>query len=76
MRLVCCTLLEGLHFPGIPGLLPHVPIFAHGLQMACILFRHHVPLACFYLLVLFLALVLVEKILPRMPVALGYSTVG
>jgi hypothetical protein len=59
-----------------PGLLPHVPMFAHGLQMACVLFHHHIPLAYFYLLVLFLPLVLVEKILPRMPVALGYSTVG
>jgi hypothetical protein len=44
--------------------------------MACVLFHHHIPLACFYLLVLFLPLVLVEKILSRMPVALGYSTVG
>jgi hypothetical protein len=51
-------------------------MFAHGLKMACVLFRRHVPLACFYHLILYLPLVLVEKILPRMPVALGYSTVG
>jgi hypothetical protein len=63
---------EGLLVLGIPGLIPHVQMFAHGLQMACILFRHHIPLACFYHLVLYLTLVLVEKILPPMPVALGY----
>jgi hypothetical protein len=68
--------LEGLHVLKILGLLPHVQMFAHGPQMACVLFRRHVPLACFYHLVLFLPLIPVEKILPRMPVALGYSTAG